>query len=114
MKTKHAGLVHSNQIEAGEKEPENMTTRQHLLQGDVLQRLKKIEGQVRGVSRMIEDCRNCGEVVTQLAAIKAAVNRVGLTVLACHMAEKIEKDLQEGKDIKESLGECLVIFKKFS
>lgn len=40
---------------------------------DVLARLRRIEGQVRGVSRMVEEHRNCHEVVMQLAAIKAAV-----------------------------------------
>lgn len=40
---------------------------------DVLARLRRIEGQVRGVSRMVEEHRDCKEVVTQLAAIKAAV-----------------------------------------
>jgi CsoR family transcriptional regulator, copper-sensing transcriptional repressor len=40
---------------------------------DVLLRLRRIEGQVRGVHRMVEESRDCREVVTQLAAIKAAV-----------------------------------------
>ncbi|MCL6634715.1 MAG: metal-sensitive transcriptional regulator [Peptococcaceae bacterium] len=88
--------------------------RQHFLQGEVLSRLKKIEGQVRGVYKMIEECRNCGDIVIQLAAIRAAVNRVGITVLACHMADKIESDIREGKDHRESLGEFMSLFKKFS
>ncbi|MGB9804071.1 metal-sensitive transcriptional regulator [Desulfofundulus sp.] len=106
----------SNYMEngAGKPDRDNTMSGHHLLQGELLQRLKKIEGQVRGVSKMIEECRSCGDIVTQLAAIKAAVNRVGLTVLACYMVEKIEKDLLEGKDIKKSLDESLAIFKKFS
>ncbi|MCL6560085.1 MAG: metal-sensitive transcriptional regulator [Firmicutes bacterium] len=84
------------------------------LQNEVLTRLKKIEGQVRGVSKMIQDCRSCGDVVIQLAAIKAAVNRVGITVLGCHLADKIEKGLTEGKEIKESLNDFMSVFKKFS
>jgi CsoR family transcriptional regulator, copper-sensing transcriptional repressor len=40
---------------------------------DVLLRLRRIEGQVRGIHRMVEENRDCRDVVTQLAAVKAAV-----------------------------------------
>lgn len=86
----------------------------HLFQAELLSRLKKIEGQVRGVHKMIQECRNCGDVVIQLAAIKSAVNRVGNTVLTCHLAEKIEKDLREERELKETLEEFMTVFKKFS
>ncbi|MFZ5647574.1 MAG: metal-sensitive transcriptional regulator [Bacillota bacterium] len=86
----------------------------HIFQSELLNRLKKIEGQVRGVHKMIQECRNCGDIVIQLAAIKSAVNRVGITVLACHLADKIDKDLREDKDMKESLEEFMAVFKKFS
>ncbi|KJS66123.1 MAG: hypothetical protein JL50_13135 [Peptococcaceae bacterium BICA1-7] len=80
----------------------------------MLNRLKKIEGQVRGVHKMIQEGRSCGDIVIQLAAIKAAVNRVGTTVLACHLADQIEGALQEERDVRESLEEFMSIFKKFS
>ncbi|HBV99432.1 MAG TPA: transcriptional regulator [Desulfotomaculum sp.] len=83
-------------------------------QGEMLNRLKKIEGQVRGVHKMIQEGRSCGDIVIQLAAIKAAVNRVGTTVLACHLADQIEGALQEERDVRESLEEFMSIFKKFS
>lgn len=84
------------------------------VQNELLSRLKKIEGQVRGVQKMIQDCRECGEIVTQLAAIKSAVSRVSVTVLACHLADKIKSDLHENKDVKESLTEFMNVFRKFS
>ncbi len=84
------------------------------VQGELVSRLKKIEGQVRGVQKMIQDCRDCGEIITQLAAIKSAVNRVSITVLACHLADTIKKDLREGRDVRESLSEFMEVFKKFS
>lgn len=43
------------------------------VRSDVLLRLRRIEGQVRGIHRMVEENRECRDVVTQLAAIKAAV-----------------------------------------
>lgn len=84
------------------------------LQEEMLARLKKIEGQVRGVQKMIADGRGCSEVVIQLAAIKAAVNRVGLSVLACHLASSIEDDISQGKEINGSLNDFMEILKRFS
>lgn len=93
---------------------QDATERDPAVQKEMLSRLKKIEGQVRGVQKMVLDYRDCGDIVIQLAAIKAAVNRVGITMLACHMADKMKDDLRENKDIKESLNEFISIFKKFS
>ncbi|KJS14303.1 MAG: hypothetical protein JL56_16460 [Desulfotomaculum sp. BICA1-6] len=84
------------------------------MQKDVLSRLRKIEGQVRGVQKMVTDCRDCGDIVIQLAAIKAAINRVGITVLGCHLAEQIDSDLRDNRDLKDSLEEFMGVFKKFS
>lgn len=51
---------------------------------DVLLRLRRIEGQVRGVQRMVEDGRDCREIITQVAAIKAALSSVNGQVLQCY------------------------------
>lgn len=51
---------------------------------DVLLRLRRIEGQVRGVQRMVEDGRDCREIVTQVAAIKSALASVSSVVLQCY------------------------------
>ncbi len=85
-----------------------------LVQKEMLVRLKKIEGQVRGVQKMIQECRKCGDIVTQLAAIKSAVNRVSITVLACHLADQIKNDLEEDRDLSDSLSDFMQVFKKFS
>lgn len=84
------------------------------IQKEVLSRLKRIEGQVRGVIKMIQEQRSCGDVVIQLGAIKAAVNRVGFTVLACHLASCIQEGLVEGKDSGKTLEEFMTVLKKFS
>ena len=116
---KNKGKVH-NEISGPECFPEenpggrHIPERHRVLQGEMLSRLKKIEGQVRGVQKMIQDCRQCGDIAIQLGAIKAAVNRVGIGVLACHLADKIENDRREGKDADESLTELMSVFKKFS
>ena len=50
----------------------------------VLKRLRRIEGQVRGVERMVEDERYCIDVVTQVTAIQAALDKVALELLQDH------------------------------
>jgi DNA-binding FrmR family transcriptional regulator len=49
-------------------------------------RLKRIEGQVRGVERMVEDERYCIDILTQISAIQAALDTVGLRLLEQHAA----------------------------
>lgn len=48
----------------------------------VLKRLKRAQGQIGGIVRMIEDGRDCTEVVTQLAAVSKAIDRAGFAVIA--------------------------------
>ena len=52
--------------------------------GAVLKRLRRIEGQVRGVERMVEEDRYCIDVVTQVTAIQAALDKVALELLTDH------------------------------
>jgi DNA-binding FrmR family transcriptional regulator len=51
-------------------------------QREVVTRLKRVQGQVAGIISMIEDGRDCGEVVTQLAAVSRALDRAGFKVVA--------------------------------
>ena len=50
----------------------------------LLKRLKRVEGQVRGVERMVEEDRYCIEVLTQIAAVQAALDKVALGLLTQH------------------------------
>ena len=50
----------------------------------LLNRLKRIEGQVRGIERMVEDDRYCIDVITQISAIQAALDKVSLGLLDGH------------------------------
>jgi DNA-binding FrmR family transcriptional regulator len=49
---------------------------------DVMKRLRRAEGQIRGVVRMIEEGRDCADVVTQLAAVSRALDRAGFKIIA--------------------------------
>lgn len=61
---------------------------------ELLVRLRRLEGQIRGIQRMVADGRPCEEVVTQILAVRAAVDRVGLLLLS----RQVEACLQEGPD----------------
>jgi CsoR family transcriptional regulator, copper-sensing transcriptional repressor len=55
-----------------------------------LKRLSRIEGQVRGLARMVEDDRYCIDVVTQISAVRAALRRVEEEILREHVANCVE------------------------
>ncbi|MCK0198684.1 metal-sensitive transcriptional regulator [Ancylobacter sp. 6x-1] len=61
-----------------------------------LKRLNRIEGQVRGLSKMIEDNRYCIDIVTQVAAVRAALKRVEEEVLRDHVAHCVEHAIRSG------------------
>jgi len=62
----------------------------------LLNRLNRIEGQVRGVSRMVEDDRYCIDVLTQIKAIRAALGKVESELLKGHMSHCIESAIVAG------------------
>ncbi len=59
-------------------------------------RLNRIEGQVRGVSRMVEDGRYCIDILTQVRAIKAALNRFESEMLKGHLSHCVEDAIVSG------------------
>jgi DNA-binding FrmR family transcriptional regulator len=64
---------------------------------DVESRLRRIEGQVRGISAMVEEDRYCIDVLTQVSAAKAALDRVALILLADHTEHCVTEAIQAGK-----------------
>jgi DNA-binding FrmR family transcriptional regulator len=60
--------------------------------GEVLARLKRVQGQVGGIIRMIEEGRDCSEVVTQLAAASRALDRAGFKIIATGMRQCLVED----------------------
>src|SRR5680860_1294312 len=60
--------------------------------GDVVARLKRAQGQIGGIVRMIEDGRDCSEVVAQLAAASRALDRAGFKIIATGMRQCMVSD----------------------
>ncbi len=65
-----------------------------------IKRLSRIEGQVRGLSRMVEDNRYCIDIVTQISAVRAALRRVEQEVLRDHVGHCV-KDAMQSDDVAD-------------
>ena len=61
-----------------------------------LKRLNKIEGQVRGIAKMIDEKRYCIDVITQISAVRAALRRVEEAVLKDHVGHCVEHAIASG------------------
>ena len=65
---------------------------------DLMNRLKRIEGQVRGIRRMVEDDRYCVDIMTQVSAIQAALGAFNKELLSEHIKSCVVHDIREGDD----------------
>lgn len=61
----------------------------------VIKRLRRAQGQLAGVLNMIDEGRDCGDVVTQLAAVSKAIDRAGFTMIAAGLQQCIRSDEDE-------------------
>ncbi len=64
----------------------------------LVKRLHRIEGQVRGIERMVEDDRYCIDILTQVAAVRTALERLGLEVLEDHVTHCVHDALAAGDE----------------
>lgn len=77
----------------------------------VVKRLNRIEGQVRGLARMVEDDRYCIDIVTQITAVRAALRRVEEEVLRDHIAHCVEHAIASGDkdDQRQKISELIEV-----
>jgi DNA-binding FrmR family transcriptional regulator len=78
----------------------------------VLARLRRIEGQVRGIQRMVEDERYCIDVLTQANAVKAAVEKVSLLLLNDHVSHCVADAIRDG-DSSAKMSELTAAIERF-
>jgi CsoR family transcriptional regulator, copper-sensing transcriptional repressor len=82
---------------------------------DLQRRLKRIEGQVRGIQKMIDEDRYCVDILVQIAAIKSAVNQVGLSILESHtrgcVADALANQEVSGN---EKIDELMEVIRQFT
>ena len=77
---------------------------------DLMNRLKRIEGQVRGIQGMLEKNAYCIDILVQVSAINAALNSFNKVLLANHIRTCVAEDIREGKD--ETIDELVATLQK--
>lgn len=77
----------------------------------ILRRLKRIEGQIRGITRMVEEGKGCEEVLIQVAAARAALDKVGIHIISHRMKECLQ---DKGMSKEESVEKSIDMFVRYS
>ena len=75
-------------------------------------RLNRIEGQIRGIKKMIEEDRYCNDVLIQLAAVESSVKSLSNQVLETHLRTCISNEIEKGN--LEVIDELISLFKRFN
>ena len=78
-------------------------------------RLKRIEGQIRGIQRMIENERYCIDILTQLSSVQGAIKSVEESILERHLKGCVQHSFSKGNkaDKAEKIAEVIDVLKKF-
>ncbi|MGE5677426.1 MAG: metal-sensitive transcriptional regulator [Pseudomonadota bacterium] len=79
---------------------------------DILNRMKKIEGQAKGIQRMIEEDKCCGDIMVQISAIRSAINRVGGLIMDNYIKECLKENLKKNSS-DESIEEVIETIVKY-
>jgi len=84
-------------------------------QQSIVTRLNRVEGQIRGIRRMVQEPRLCIELLQQLSAAEAALNRISLAVFRFHIERCVPDGISQGEPEKtRRLSELVDIFDRFA
>ncbi|OGY35202.1 MAG: hypothetical protein A3D99_00835 [Candidatus Andersenbacteria bacterium RIFCSPHIGHO2_12_FULL_45_11] len=83
---------------------------EHKIKEKALRRLKILEGQIRGLQRMVEEEKYCIEILTQSSAVKKALSSIEDIILENHLSTHVLHQMQHG-EVKKSTEEILEIYK---
>jgi CsoR family transcriptional regulator, copper-sensing transcriptional repressor len=83
--------------------------------GKALGRLRRIEGQVQGIQRMVEEDKYCGDILLQLTAVQGAVEQVQRLLLGRHIESCVADAIRSGstRDRQKKVDELLEVFSRF-
>ncbi len=79
---------------------------------DIKRRLRRVEGQIRGILKMMEEEKNCKDVVNQLSAVRSAVDKAMAYVVATNLEQCIIDKKALGEDTKEMVQEAVELLIK--
>lgn len=82
----------------------------------LIKRLKRIEGQVRGIQNMVEEERYCVDILIQISAIRSAINNVGTIILENHIKGCVSESIKHGDEAvtEETINELMNTINKFT
>lgn len=78
----------------------------------MIHRLKRIEGQVRGIMKMMEEGKDCREVVTQMSAARSALDRTTALVVGTNLEMCVREEHKNGNDAEELINEAVQLLVK--
>jgi len=79
---------------------------------NLIMRLKRIEGQIRGIQRMIEEDKYCIDILVQVAAARAALDKVGLAIFEGHTRNCLVEAIKEERG-EETIEELMTLVMRF-
>jgi CsoR family transcriptional regulator, copper-sensing transcriptional repressor len=79
----------------------------------ILTRLRRIEGQTRGIQRMVEEDKYCVDIMTQIAGVQSALEQVSLLLMENHLLHCVSEAMQEGKG-EEKIAEIMEVIKHYA
>ena len=84
------------------------------VKGDLVRRLRKIEGQVKGIQKMITEEKHCTEILTQITAVRSAINAVGAMVVENHTKKCLINAIEEQGDTEKAVTELVKVLSRFT
>ena len=81
---------------------------------EVISRLRTIKGHIGGVEKMVENDKDCKDILLQISAIKSSVNKLGLYLAENNVCEFITESLEEGEEVKKAVEEAMTSIFKFT
>lgn len=78
---------------------------------NIANRLRRVEGQVRGLQKMVDEEQYCVDVITQSSAVRSALSAIEDALLENHLSEHVIHQMREGQEDK-AISEVISIFKK--
>jgi CsoR family transcriptional regulator, copper-sensing transcriptional repressor len=81
---------------------------------DLIVRLRRIEGQIKGIQKMMEERRPCREVLTQIMAARSSLDQVGVQVFQREVADCLKTDTPEGNEQIHQLQDTIKLWSKMA
>jgi DNA-binding FrmR family transcriptional regulator len=100
-------------VKAAHGREEFIAMKEDELGRNVTNRLRRIEGQVQGLQRMLESGRECEEVLTQIMAVRSSLDQVGLLLMERHIQRCILEGLPADATVTRELGDALRSWARF-